>query len=267
MKIKFGDVITALKHVDDPDAAERAKTEPAMRMALDMSRPPNWQGTGMNDALLLIARDEGISLAWIPRPEIVKEIGAAPDASARQQVLTARHDDILDDCRDALSQCKDASLSDQTAIAGKALSAVADGHHEAGMALAVSLGEPLAAWASTPRVRMHDSPEARDQWEAARKKSKYKWASIEIDAVGTDITPYVFKYQVLTAPIPSFFTPFHPGTGGPAPESLSRHVVAHQPTLTHLTALNSLKAVMLVTAILREMQDWAEEMTGMEEYD
>jgi hypothetical protein len=69
-----------------------------------------------------------------------------------------------------------------------------------------------------------------------------------------------FCYQVLIAPLPRFFTRYIPEKGDPLPEGLSRHAVAHQPTLSHFSETNTLLSLMLVTSIVRQMQDWFEEV-------
>jgi hypothetical protein len=57
----INDLIAELDHVDDPDVLERMKTNPALREALQMTRPENWWGTGLNPKVLFeIARDDGI---------------------------------------------------------------------------------------------------------------------------------------------------------------------------------------------------------------
>jgi hypothetical protein len=93
---------------------------------------------------------------------------------------------------------------------------------------------------------------------------KYRWAEYELATVGVNLSRYEFKYQVLIAPIPRFFTPWYPDAGVPAPETLSRYVVAHQPTVSHFSVENALVSLMLATSLLREQQAWAEEVQSME---
>jgi hypothetical protein len=133
------------------------------------------------------------------------------------------------------------------------------------MALAVALDEPLAVWASTPRVKSFASEAEKEKWKQTRKKlGKYQWAEHEIATVGADISPYEFKRQILIAPIPRFFMPWRPESGTPTPERLSRHVVAHQAAASHFTQENSLVAVMLTCSLLREQQEWCEEVRMMD---
>jgi hypothetical protein len=264
--VRFADVIAELPHVDDPDVLERAGTNRALRIALEMARPRNWWGIGLDpNVLFTIAREDGIPVAWIPRGSILKELAAVPDPTARRQILLDRQAEIVEDCLDALDECRDPWLDDHVILARRAVQAYREGHHEAGMALAVNIGEPLAVWASTPRVRGFDSEADRNAWEKYRKKiRKYAWAEYELAAVGVDVSRYLFKQQVLMAPIPRFFTPWYPEGSDPAPEHLSRHVVAHQPTVKHFSLENALVALMLTVSILREQQAWAEDVRSME---
>lgn len=259
--LRMGDIQAAFPRVDDLDALDQAKGNRALGAALELCRPRNWWGTGASQSLLRAARSEGLPLAWVPRSEIIVELDGCADDQARLHVLESRRGLILQDCEDTLGECTDEWVIDGVTLARRALEAIRAGHDEAGMALAVALGEPLAAWAATPRAMAFLSEEDRADWEKKRSKSKYPWAQIEIDRVGNgNVEPWDFTYQVLIAPIPRFFTPWWPDKGTPPPKGLSRQVVAHQPTLAHFSTTNALLAVMLVTSILRQQQDWSDEV-------
>src|SRR5262249_12300686 len=74
-------------------------------------------------------------------------------------------------CDALVRECNDPWVGDEQALVQRALAAFRAGHHEAAMALAVSIGEPLANWASTPRVRGFLSEADRDTWEKKRHKT------------------------------------------------------------------------------------------------
>jgi hypothetical protein len=259
--LRMGDIQAAFPHVDDLDALAQAKGNRALEAALEMCRPRNWWGTGASQSLLRAARAEGLPLSWVPRSEIIVELKVCANEKARLDVLQSRREQIMQDCEDALGECTDEWVIDDVTLARRALEAIRAGYDEAGMALAVALGEPLAAWAATPRARAFWSKQDRSDWEKKRSKSKYLWAQIEIDRVGSgDVEPWDFTYQVLIAPIPRFFTPYWPGQGAPPPRGLSRQVVAHHPTPAHFSTTNALLAAMLVASILRQQQDWSVEV-------
>lgn len=258
--LTVADILKQLHLVDDPDAIELAASSPALQAALRWSRPPNLWGTGIDPLLLLrLARDVGIPLAWVPRREIVRALVAAPTIRMVSNLLTDQAALIVDDCAEVLSHCIDKRLQGQAPLAEAAVAAYRAGHTEAAMALAVSLGEPLAAWASTPRVRSFDSWAAQEAWlQRRRRVGKYRWAELELEA---DPDPrFRFTEQLVMAPIPRFFTPWFPRSGDAPPEALSRHVVAHQPTAQHFTAENSLVAIMLMASLLRQQQAWCEDL-------
>jgi hypothetical protein len=258
----MGDTLAMMPFVDDLDAAERAKTDDSMRSALMMSRPENWWGTGASQHLLRVARDEGFPLAWVPRADTIKLLDAAPDAAARLAILVGHRDEIVADCEHLLDFCTDPDLVDQAGLASSAIDAFKAGHHQAAMALCVALGEPLAVWASTPRVKGFDSKNDRADWEKDRKTGrKYNYARIEIARLPPgDVESWDFNDQVLMAPVPRFFTSFYPDRGDQPPTSLSRHAVVHQPTLAHFSETNALLSIMLVCSILRSQEEWIEEV-------
>jgi len=144
----------------------------ALSAALELCRPRNWWGTGASQSLLRAARSEGLPLSWVPRSEIIVELDGCADDKARLHVLESRRGLILQDCEDTLGECTDEWVIDDVTLARRALEAIRAGHDEAGMALAVALGEPRAAWAATPRARAFWSEEDRADWEKKRSKSK-----------------------------------------------------------------------------------------------
>lgn len=266
--IRFGAVIAEFAHVDDPDALDRSKSSPALQFALEMTRPRNWWGSGVDhQRLLKIARDDGIPLAWVPRVEVIRSLSLAETGEARMRILVDMENEILQDCESAVDICRDPWIEHQAPLVSKALKAHRGGHPEAAMALAVSVGEPLAIWASTPRVMSFESRAEREKWEKSRARRSYGLAQVEIAEVGVDIKPYQFKRQVLIAPIPRFFTPWWPDGDTPAPSSLSRHVVAHRATVDHFTRENSLLSIMLASSILRDQHEWCLEVRTMEDFD
>ncbi|WP_419554646.1 hypothetical protein [Candidatus Poriferisodalis sp.] len=66
--------------------------------------------------------------------------------------------------------------------------------------------------------------------------------------------------RALLSLIPSFFHGFYPNRDDPIPETTSRHATVNLPTVAHLTRENALLAIMLCTSLLREQQDWIEEV-------
>jgi hypothetical protein len=258
--LNWGDIIAAIPHVDEPDALSKAKSDRALHTAMNWSRPPNWHGTGASHDLLALAQEEALPLAWVPPAEIIRRLRSAGSAESREAVLLEERAVILDACAAAIGECDEPEISDSRFFVGKAIASLRDGHDEAAMALAVSVGDGLAHWAvevSSPR--WFESRDEAKQWDAYWKKTEKYGKSSRIKRVTMEAEKrgfgwWNFRQQVLIAPIPHFFKGFEPGV--PKPRHVSRHVVAHEPTRDHMTPVNAIKSVMLVTGIIRSQQDW-----------
>lgn len=261
--LSFRDVIDQLEHVDDPDAPERAKTNPALAHALSMSRPRNWHGTGLTpEQVLPVAKESAIPVVWVPPGHVLQALVLAPPTD-RLAVLFQYEDELVDECRAVLIECNDDWVGQERHLIARALAAYDAGFHEAAMALAVAVGEPLALWASEPRVQAFESQAAKLDWERRKKKAgKYGLAQLELGAVnpGGKLNRIEVLRHALIGPIGKFFTTFHAKPGEQIPPTVSRHATVHKPTVEHLSRQNALLALMLDVSILRQQQEWAEEV-------
>jgi hypothetical protein len=260
--LRFSEIIDEFDYVDDPDVLEKAKTNVALSRALELSRPKNWQGSGLTpEQILPVAIEGGIPVAGVPPARVLKELVAAkPDDRIR--VLMANESEIVIQCQDLLGECHDPWLFEGRTLVQRALDAYKASFHEAAMALAVAVGEELALWASEPRVKVFISEEDREQWERERKGQTFGLAKLELAGMGPVRTLKRFEVlrSALIGPIPKFFTPFYNKDGEPIPNTVSRHATVHKPTVAHFSRENALLALMLCVSILREQQDWAEEV-------
>lgn len=260
------DVIEQFGHVDDPDAYERAQTNLALAVAMDWLRPCNWHASGLTpDDILAVAVGCGMPVVWVPPTEVLIEVTEA-HPSDRIGVLVSRQDEVLAHCEKLLTQCRDPELQESRTLAGRALEALRAGHHEAAMALAVAVAESLAFWVSEIRTAPFDScdePDVHDAQPGQRHKlrNRYRRAAELLDQMDSDERESWFDVmrRALLAPIPKFFTKFHPDDGDPVPETVSRHATVHQPTVEHLSPANTLLSVMLCTSYLREQQQWIQD--------
>jgi hypothetical protein len=259
--LRWAEIEPEFEHVDDPDVLQRIATSPTLRMALEVARPKNWWGIGVSpERLIDISRDEGIPLAWVPRREVIAQLVQAKDSAVRSQVLLTSEQVILEDCDTSLEECTDPWLASTVPLALRAVATHRSGFYEAGMALAVSLGEPLASWGAEPRVRTFTSRQQQEAWQARVKKATYQRATLELNDAQLDPHRRDVIWQALAAPIPKFFTTWHRHQNVPPPNDLSRHVVAHQPSVQHFSRRNALVSLMLVSSLLRAQQDWSEEV-------
>jgi len=106
------------------------------------------------------------------------------------------------------------------------------------------------------------------QFPACRRNEKYGLAKLELAAIGSGrkLKRLEGLRHALIGPIPKFFTPFHARPGEAIPNTVSRHATVHKPTVAHLSRENALLALMLCISILREQQDWAEEVRHEEAF-
>jgi hypothetical protein len=257
--LRFQDVADQLAYVDDPDVLEKAKGNRALSVALEISRPANWRGSGIDPKALLAVADSGIPVAWVPRPQILRTLVSAAPAD-RVAILWTHVADVIAHCGELLTECRDPSIRGERRLVGRAVEAFKAGHYEAAMALSVLVGETLAFLASYRR-QAFESEAAMQVWEQQLTNSKYRLARLELDV--TTPSQAVERIQVvrraLIAPIPKFFTPFYGHPGEAIPDMVSRHATVHKPTVEHLTPQNALLAIMLCTSLLRDEESRCEE--------
>ena len=265
--IRLQEIRKQFDHVDDADVLEKAKSNPALSVALRWIRPDYWYGCGLRpEQIMPVAADNGIPVVWVPPTSVLRALVAAEPAD-RMSVLMANEAEVVDHCRLILEECSDPWVSGERTLIGRSLDAYLAGFHEAAMALAVAVGEPLAQWASVPRVQRFESEEDEQAWEKNREKKKYVLAKEELAAAGPDLSESVkVQRYALIAPIPKFYTPFRGRPGEKIPDTLSRHATVHQPTIEHLSRENALLAVMLCVSLLRQQQDWSEEVRDYDSY-
>ena len=201
--------------------------------------PPNWPDTMPEDDVLLeILNDDGIPLVWVPRQSVVEELVAAADRAGRLSVLDRRRSLVIEDCRDALDDVTHTRLADQQPLAVKAAEALLDGHDESAQALAVVLTETAVSRALSGNY--------------GRVK---QMVLLDLD----DTTIHEFRLRAALAPIGTFYTSWFARDQTPPPDALSRHVSVHHAATVHYTRSNALIAVMLMSSVLRALNDyWAE---------
>ena len=252
---ELGAIFAQLKHVDDPDVHERAESNPALAAAYKMLRPTNWLGSGLTpDQALSIAVDSGIPVCSVPPPQVLRELFEA-DPDDRMDVLRANEAAVLEQCATLIESFSAPEIDDAQTLTRCALAAYNDGHYQAAMALAVSVAEPLVRTATTQELHIFDSPEAQAAY-LKQVRSHYKNAAhlLKYIAAHDDRQSWIMYWRALLSPVLRFFTPYHPSKGDPIPETASRHLVAHNPTVEHLSEENALIVLMLCTSLLRDQQ-------------
>jgi hypothetical protein len=256
------DIEQKLPFVDDSDVVQKSESDPLLRAALELSRPVNWWGTGLPPDSILPIGEQGIPIKWVPVQDVLTNLAAAPPDD-QVAVIEANQKRILGDCRAIIDKLSDSSLSDARRLVLRAFDTFSAGYHEGALALSVAVAEEHALWAGTIRAGLvaaqggGNLEEIVERYRRNLRRKKYQLARIELGS-GTLSHDFDVPRKALIAPIPKFFTPFYPGSGQPAPDALSRHVVAHRPTIGHFSTGNAILAMMLATSLLKEREEYRE---------
>ncbi|MFE5702191.1 hypothetical protein [Rhodococcus koreensis] len=218
----------------------------AMRRALRRRYPQNWPDDlrpfSDESTIRLIVQDEGIPLAYIPRPEIVSAVVEAENRKRRIDVLLGRREDIIDDCLAVLDdEALHRKVEAQVPLMRDALYALRDGHTSAAQALAIVVCDTL--------ICTHIA----DSHTAAKRQ-----AGVVLDDLELVFRADYLRIALAIAPVVGLLTSWTPKSPYPAPSELSRHVTIHQATPDHLRPDNALIAVMMGTSLLLAFSELAE---------
>ncbi|OBB40000.1 hypothetical protein A5763_04395 [Mycolicibacterium fortuitum] len=200
--------------------------------------PANLREVERVSGLGAIVLADGIPLAHVPRGEIVTELLAAPDFTARRAVVEARIDDIVHDCETSLSEPVPPDDDRLRELGLRAIAAFRDGHYEAAQSLAVSVSE---------------------EFITCYVGSNHTEAKAAVKRLALDRSWYVASLNYIAAlcVVPTLFASWKPTDKKPAPDRLSRHVTAHLPTHPHLNPVNAVIAIMQVASLLGAAR-WSE---------
>ena len=204
--------------------------------------PPNWP-KGMDwEQVVTVIQTSGIPLVWVPRADIVTAVVGARTQADRIGVLLAHTNEIATDCRASLAGVDDPALAGQVTLALSAVEAFAAHHFQAAQALAVVVTETAIASV------------IRGNYREIKKQ-------VRVDDPG-ELTLADLRLRAALAPIGTFYTPWHPSSGTPAPEDLSRHVSVHQADVSHYTVANAHVSILLVASVLPALAEALAVTTG-----
>jgi len=180
-------------------------------------------------AIEKILNEEGLPLAWVPRHSILMKLLEAKSVERRLKILRKNRDAVLEDCAEILDELDYEFLIAQIPLARDVVAACKDGHWTAGAALAVMVTHAIVErleWATSP----------------ASVKAHYRFSmKLTLDEMITGATQ---------ASLVSFYEEWHPKSKKPEPKFLTRHLVSHSVSDTHLNEHNCLVAVMLMTSLM-----------------
>jgi hypothetical protein len=240
-----------LREVTAPITKELARQiaeplQPMMRAAAETARaalkqvlPPNWAELPPTQSweVMMLSVSRGWSLAWTPSADVLLEILEASDEDAQKQLLVAAESPILRDLRDVLDAVTDASLSSLRQSLYEALDSHEAGHHQAAQALA----------AATLSTAIHERFGHRG-FGTARKQFL---GVLPLEEAGLR----EFRLFAVIAAVAVALDDYNPLTGEPVRTNFNRHATAHRVAEPQYSRANSLTALMLVAALIRELDE------------
>lgn len=224
---------------------EAARTAGALLADVYRALPPNWPA-GVDYVKVIDLANDGIPVVWVPPGPILEHVVAAVSRPAQLAVLHSHRDELIADIGRVLDEVTHVELGGQIPLAKAALESWSSGHEESAQALAVTVIEAVV-------TRHYARGRKYEQVRAAAK--------IDLDNDALSISE--LRLAVAVAPLSTFYTPWFPNQGEPAPDTLSRHVTVHQADVGHYTSDNALLSIMLLASTLRAFQEMLDERDAL----
>ncbi|WP_028815341.1 hypothetical protein [Streptomyces flavidovirens] len=208
--------------------------------------PDNLVGLDTEDlyAILEMGEDDGLSLAWAPRTEIVKALFPLEARQERYALLAERRDDVLDDVDASLQIVTHPELTSMVAILSTAARTARAGFGEGAQALAGNVLETAMkkhgnAWIRRSFPQVTYPPKAGHHGTIGS-------ALDDADDWG-DLTLLQFKHYLVLAGMRNAFGP------GATQDTFNRHLGAHQASPDAYRPEFVLPAILLAHALLRAL--------------
>ncbi|MGV9884797.1 hypothetical protein [Streptomyces sp. NPDC003006] len=208
--------------------------------------PANLVGLDTADlyTILEMGEDDGLSLAWAPRTEIVKALFPLEARQERYALLSERRDDVLDDVDASLQIVTHPELTGMVAILSTATRTARAGFGEGAQALAGNVLETAMkrhgnAWIRRSFPQVTYPPKAGHHGTIGS-------ALDDADDWG-DLTLLQFKHYLVLAGMRSAFGP------GATQDTFNRHLGAHQASPDTYRPEFVLPAILLAHALLRAL--------------
>lgn len=211
---------------------------PGLRAAIEGLReqhvPRNWPREADIDRVVTVIQDDGLPLVWVPPAHVVAAVLAAPGRQARVDVLLEHADELVPDCRRVLTEVNAERMARQLPLAPRALDAFEAGQHEAALTLAVVVTDAVVAtWIP-------------GGFEAVAK-------SVQFDPKRP---VHLLRLGAAVAPLKNFKQRYFAEKGDIRPDALNRQVTVHYADAEHFTRGNALVACLLMTSVLRALQEF-----------
>ena len=205
----------------------------ALMLELDRWVPVNLRDVDDLEAVAEVALDDGIPLSWVPRTSIVTLLIEAGTPEDRADLLDTHHKDILDDCREVLTEVPH-QWAQECDAAIRALDVGLDGPAQSH---AANIIDSIVLCTLGPK----------DGRQRAKKKAVEEFEELALRVVGENL---------VLRPLYRALTTWYPGTGTPPPDHFARHATAHavgNPGL--FQRRHALVAVMLAVSLTVQFWD------------
>ncbi|MBD8517857.1 hypothetical protein [Plantibacter sp. CFBP 8804] len=204
------------------------------------AQPPNWWEVAMPKDLavaLALAVDEGLPLAWVPRPTTLDALLEAETPAARRRVFANRWRSVVSDCEEHLDAIGPGVWSPYVEFARKAVRGIRDGHHELAQAMSVSLMDSVMKRKFSER--------------GAKRMMDQNRRPVKIDR-------FAVRSAIVFGGIWGIHGHYRPGVTASIPRSLNRNASVHGVSKRQYTRVNSVLALGHVTSLLRLIDDEAQ---------
>jgi hypothetical protein len=192
-------------------------------------------------------RDEGIPLTWVPRPELVTELISASDSVTRGNLLVARDKEVIEDCTGVLDQLSDPDVVALAEAVRVAILAYDAGAGPAAQSHCANVFDRLLRDV-VGRGFIITGRNGRFHHDDVHKKLKRK-------AVSDETLINEFRASCVLSPAAPALREFLGGRD-PIPTVFNRHATAHAVGSTiQFSTANAIISIMLVTSLLREVQE------------
>lgn len=206
---------------------------------VEWSHPPNWRGDKtllLPDNLEVLLLDEGLPLAWVPSRNVLDKVFAANTASKRRKVLYSNRRGILNSCLLELNSLKKEELREYKSFALEAAGSIKIGHWRSSQALSTNIIDSIIR-------RLFDS-ESRAKLTSHRNGQRINWKE------------YPLREALVFGGIWGSYAEYWPnGVSQNIPRRYTRHATAHAVSKEQYTKINSLIAIMHVTAFLKLLEE------------
>lgn len=220
--------------VHDQLWGEFVKAALAASQRMQEGLPANWPQSGLSGVWGVMV-DDGIPLAYVPRPDTVRAILDQPDYGSRMEVVARNRVTIAEDCRIATADAElHRMVADLGNLIGEAQSLLADGYLAGAQCLAVNLSDTIVKRTMEPR------------WRYPKIVQTIKESGFDDELLSVSLA---FR------PVLSFYAVYTIGESTP-PVQLSRHRTAHDLSPDHASEHNATIAVMLATSLALAVTEW-----------